>query len=99
MEQIISVAYLATNAGAILFVLLVAQYTKPLLPQRFSVRLYVLILSLIILLAATAFVEPTMEGFFLAVINSFIVAAAAMGAYENTFGREESDRPDWPPDL
>ena len=85
MEEIVSVASLATNAVAIFVVTLIVQYTKGMIPASLNTRVYVLILSLVVLCVGTAFSNPTVEGFILAVFNSIIVSLACMGTYDATF--------------
>jgi len=76
---------LATVAGASAAVLLILQFTKPLLPPKFPTRLAALILAVIILELATAITGGTPEQYGIALVNAFIVATTAMGGYELTF--------------
>lgn len=85
MDQINSLGVLATNAGAIIVVTLIVQFTKTLIPKTLNTRLYVLLLSLLVLLAGTAAMNPTVEGFGLILVNMWIVAISCMGAYDLTF--------------
>lgn len=78
-------ASLLTVAGAAAAVLLILQFTKGLLPAKFPTRVAALLLALIILEVATAVSGGTPEQYGIAVINAFVVAAAAMGSYEVTF--------------
>ena len=88
MDQITTLGFLVTNAGATALVLLIVQYTKEFIPQWFHTRLYTLLWSFVVLMTATAFVSPTAERFVLAAFNSFIVASSAMGLYQVTFDRQ-----------
>ena len=88
MNELMTWASLATMAGAVAATLLIVQYVKPLI-QAIDTRLLALGVALIILLAATAISGGSVEAYGLAVINAFIVASAAMGAYQVTF--QQSD--------
>lgn len=87
MEQITSLAYLLSTAGTTAVVLLITQYCKEFLPKQLPVRLFVLMLCMAIQLGLTALIAPSVEGYILAIVNSFISAAAAMGTYEATFNK------------
>ncbi len=78
---------LLTVAGASAAVLLILQFTKTLLPAAFPTRLAAWILSLVILEVATAITGGTPEAYGIAVLNSVVVATAAMGAYDVTFAK------------
>lgn len=86
--------YLATTAGATAAVLLIVQYTKGLLDKvgHVHTRLYVYILSLLILAGARAFTMSIgVKDIPLLIINAVVVATAAMGSYEITFGRGNNE--------
>jgi hypothetical protein len=76
---------LLTLAGATAAVLLILQFTKPLLPPKFPTRLAAVLLAFVILEVATAVSGGTLEQYGIAVFNAFLVATGAMGAYEVTF--------------
>lgn len=85
-------AALLTTAGCTAAVLMVVQYLKVPLDRvwRIPTRVFVLILSFAFMLAAKAFTSGVVLGDVpLLALNAFVVALAAMGAYENTFGRRE----------
>jgi hypothetical protein len=82
---------LVTSAGATAFVLLVCQFTKVPLDRVWKIptRLFVFILSVLTMVIANVFLGSlTVPGFALSIFNAFIVATAAMGAYELTFARK-----------
>ena len=83
-------AYLATIAGATAATLLIVQFAKVPLDKVWKIptRLFVYVIALVILTAATAFTTGlTPDIFLLCVLNAFIVALTAFGAYELTFAR------------
>lgn len=77
-------ANLGTLAGAMAAVLVIVQYVKPLIP-KLDTRVLALVVSVIILEAATAISGGTVQDYGLAILNAILVASAAMGAYEVTF--------------
>lgn len=77
-------ANLGTLAGAMAAVLVIVQYVKPLIP-KLDTRVLALIVSVVILEAATAISGGTVQDYGLAILNAILVASAAMGAYEVTF--------------
>jgi hypothetical protein len=60
------------------------QYVKPLFP-KLDTRVLALIVSVVILEAATAISGGAIQDYGLAILNAILVASAAMGAYEVTF--------------
>lgn len=90
-------ATLATVAGATAATLLVVQYIKAPLDKvgHIPTRVLVYLIALLILVGAQAFTDGlTLDSLPLLLVNAFVVALAAMGAYQNTFGRgEEADPP------
>ena len=95
-------AGLATPAAAIAAVLLIVQYTKGTVDKvfgRIPTRLFVLLLSLLIVLGAQAATEGvTWADAPLVALNGFVVAFAAMGAYETTFAKRDAEKETKPPD-
>lgn len=90
MEQVNDLATILSVAGTSAFVLLVTQYFKPYFKHTLNVRLFVLILSLVIQIGLTiVLVGADIQQLILAVVNSFISATSAMGAYEATFAKNE----------
>ena len=91
-QDVFEWAGLVTTAGATAAVLLIVQYLKMPLDKIWKIptRIFVLALSFIITLCAKAFstglLWPDVP---LLALNAFVVALAAMGAYENTFGRKQ----------
>ena len=84
-QSLFSWGELGTLAGATAATLLIVQFAKLPLDKIWKIptRLLVLVVAFIILLCAqifTAGLSP--ESLPLIVLNSFLVAAAAMGAYE-----------------
>jgi len=86
---------LVTPAAAIAVVLLITQYAKAGVDKvfgHFPTRLFVLLLSFLIVLGAQAFTAGIgWADAPLIVINTFVVALAAMGAYEATFAKGEKN--------
>ena len=90
MEQVNDLATILSVAGTSAFVLLVTQYLKPYFKHTLNVRLFVLILSLVIQIGLTiVLVGADIQQLILAVVNTFISATSAMGAYEATFAKAE----------
>lgn len=84
MNELMTWANLGTLAGAMAAVLVIVQYVKPLIP-KLDTRVLALIVSVIILEAATAISGGTVQDYGLAILNAILVASAAMGAYQVTF--------------
>ena len=85
--------YLGSTAGATVAVLLIVQYTKSGLDKlvKIPTRLYVYVLSLVILVAANWFtVGLTLSSGLLLVVNAMVVAAAAMKTYDLTYAKSET---------
>ncbi|MEA4897020.1 hypothetical protein ACH6CV_02625 [Bacillota bacterium Meth-B3] len=83
---------LLTTTGATAAVLLIVQYLKVPLDRVWKIptRAFVLALSLGIMLAAKVFSTGlAWQDAPLLALNAFVVALAAMGAYENTFKKRE----------
>lgn len=82
--------YLATIAGAAAFTLLVVQFLKVPIDRVWKIptRVFAYIITLAIMLVATAFTTGlTAQTALLATVNAFIAALTAMGAYEITFAK------------
>ncbi len=89
--------YLATIAGATAATLLIVQFTKMPLDKVWHIptRVFVYFIALIILGVATYFTAGiTVENALLAVVNAFIVALTAYGAYEVTFAKSDAAKRD-----
>ena len=84
MNELMNWTTLGTMAGATAAVLVIVQYVKPLIP-KLDTRIMALILSAIVLEAATAISGGGVQEYAIALLNSVIVASAAMGSYEVTF--------------
>ena len=85
-------AYLATIAGATAATLLIVQLLKLPLDKVWKIptRIWVYIIALALMIAAAGFTTGLdLQTALLTAINAVIVALAAMGAYEMTFGRSE----------
>ena len=85
-------AAMLTTSGATAAVLLIVQYLKVPLGNvwRIPTRVFVLVLSFIVMLAAKAFTTGVvLADIPLLALNAFVVALAAMGAYEATFAKGE----------
>lgn len=83
-------AYLATIAGAAAFTLLIVQFLKAPLDRVWKIptRMFAYIVSLAIMLVATAFTTGlTADSVLLVCANAFLAATAAYGAYEMTFAK------------
>ena len=86
--------YLGSIAGATAATLLVVQYMKAPLDKVWKIptRLFALIIAFMILLAAQAATTGlTWEGVPLIVLNAFVVALAAMGTYEVTYAKKNTE--------
>ena len=82
--------YLATLAGATAATLLIVQFLKVPLDWAWKIptRLFVYLVALIILLVAIAFTTGlNLQNALMAVLNAFLVALTAYGAYEVTFAK------------
>jgi hypothetical protein len=84
MKELMNWTTLGTLAGATTMVLLITQYIKPLL-LKIDTRLIALILAVIILEAATAISGGGIQEYAIGLLNAFLVATSAMGAYQVTF--------------
>jgi len=82
---------LGTTAGCSAAVLLVTQYVKEYMPDWLPTRLLVLILSALFLVGAWLFGAGARElaDVPLLLVNAFVVALAAMGAYETALKKQE----------
>jgi hypothetical protein len=89
MNELMTWANLGTLAGAVAAVLLIVQYVKPLIP-KLDTRLLALIVSVIILEAATVISGGGLQDYALAVLNAILVASSAMGAYQVTFASSDA---------
>ena len=90
MDNFVTWEGLATMGTATAVVTLVVQYIKAPLDRVWKIptRALVYVLSLALLLAATAFTTGlTWQSAGLCVVNALLVALASMGAYEATFNR------------
>lgn len=84
-------AQLGTVAGATAATLLIVQFIKLPLGKLWKIptRAIVYAIALLIMIGARAFTEGlVLADIPLLIINAFVVALAAMGSYELTFGRE-----------
>lgn len=84
-NDFITMETLATFAGLVAAVSIVVQFSKSIVKKRFgdaAVRVYTFIIALI-LTFIFARSGTGIEGIVLTIINSIIIAIAAMGAYEN----------------
>ena len=92
---------LGTIAGATAATLLIVQYLKAPLDRwlKIPTRLLVYIIALLILLGAQTALGPvTWIAVPLIALNAFVVAFAAVGAYETSFGAPaKDDKPAKPP--
>ena len=90
-EEPFSWEYLATIAGATAATLLIVQLLKLPLGRVWKIptRIWVYVIALGLMLTATGFtVGLNVETGVLTAVNAVIVALAAMGAYEVTFGKK-----------
>ena len=93
MHEMFDGTSLLTSTGATAMVLLIVQYLKVPLDNvwRIPTRIFVLGLSFGILLTAKAFTSGLIWADIpLLALNAFVVALAAMGAYEATFAKRKT---------
>ena len=87
--------YLASIAGAAAFTLLVVQFLKAPLDKIWKIptRVFAYIIALLTMLVATAFTTGLdIQTALLAVVNAFIAALTAYGAYEFTFAKLDNNK-------
>ena len=87
--------YLASIAGAAAFTLLVVQFLKAPLDKIWKIptRVFAYIIALLTMLVATAFTTGLdIQTARLAVVNAFIAALTAYGAYEVTFAKLDNNK-------
>lgn len=87
--------YLASIAGAAAFTLLVVQFLKAPLDKVWKIptRVFAYIIALLTMLVATAFTTGLdIQTALLAVVNAFIAALTAYGAYEVTFAKLDNNK-------
>ena len=87
--------YLASIAGAAAFTLLVVQFLKSPLDKIWKIptRVFAYIIALLTMLVATAFTTGLdIQTALLAVVNAFIAALTAYGAYEVTFAKLDNNK-------
>ena len=86
---------LASIAGAAAFTLLVVQFLKAPLDKIWKIptRVFAYIIALLTMLVATAFTTGLdIQTALLAVVNAFIAALTAYGAYEVTFAKLDNNK-------
>jgi hypothetical protein len=88
MEDFMTWAGLLTVAGATAAVLLITQYIKPWLP-KLDTRALVFILSILLTQGASFIIGTSWQEHIIMFLNAFVVATAAMGAYEVTFKKSD----------
>ena len=87
--------YLASIAGAAAFTLLVVQFLKAPLDKIWKIptRVFAYIIALLTMLVATAFTTGLdIQTALLAVVNAFIAALTAYGAYEVAFAKLDNNK-------
>lgn len=87
--------HLASIAGAAAFTLLVVQFLKAPLDKIWKIptRVFAYIIALLTMLVATAFTTGLdIQTALLAVVNAFIAALTAYGAYEVTFAKLDNNK-------
>ena len=89
MNDLATLAFLGTFAGAVAFTLLIVQYFKPLLP-KLNTQLFAFLVALVIMVGVTAAKVGSISDYGLAVINAVLVASSAMGAYQVTFAKSDA---------
>lgn len=85
INEFLTVEFLATFAGLIAATILVVQFTKSIVKDRFgdsAVRVYTFIVAIMLSFIFTANKEPTIQDIVLTILNSMIITIAAMGGYE-----------------
>lgn len=83
MENLITIEYLGTYAGAIVVVTLLTQFLKSLLP-KINTRLICWAIAIIVEIGLGIITRVDAAGYFLAFLNSISIAVGAMGAYQLT---------------
>lgn len=83
-EDFMTMEILTTFAGLTTAVIVIVQFTKPLVKKRFGdhfVRLYTFLISLILtsIFSKNGF---NIQGIILTIINSMMITIASMGGYE-----------------
>lgn len=91
MEQFNSLTQLATTAGTVAVVTLIVQYIKQFIPEKIPIRLVVLLLCALIQIGIAVIFTPSLEPILLAIVNSFVAAAACMGSYEVVFNKDKEE--------
>lgn len=89
MNDLATLAFLGTFAGAVAFTLLIVQYFKPMLPSL-NTQLFAFLVALLIMVGVTLAKGGTITDYGLAVINAVLVASSAMGAYQVTFAKSDA---------
>lgn len=84
MTEFMTLSMLATFTGLVTAVIIIVQFTKSIVKDKFgdgSVRIYTFIIALVL---SFIFIKNgfTVEGIALTIINSIIVTVAALGGYE-----------------
>ena len=87
IQEFTSLQQLATTAGSVVVVTLITQYVKEFLPEKFPIRLFVLLLSLVLQVGLVLIMNPSVEAVILAIVNGFVVATSSMGTYEASFNK------------
>jgi len=90
MNEFTNWASLVTLPGAMIAVLMIVQYTKSWLPEKFDTKLYVLIWSLVITQGAAFILGWSWQDHILMIINGGAVAFGAFGSYEQTFKKSDT---------
>lgn len=94
-------AGMGTMAGAVAAVLIIVQYIKAPLDKVWKIptRVVVYVIAFMLLMAADIVAGAvSWERTVLVLLNAFLVATSAMGAYEMTFKKTETWQEE-PPDL
>jgi|SRR5699024_1328549 len=83
-EDFMTSDMLTTFAGLTTAVIVIVQFTKPLVKKRFSdscVRLYTFLIALILLFLFTKHTND-LKGIILMLVNAMMISIASMGGYE-----------------
>ena len=90
MDEIKTISDMASPVVLIPLIILIVQYTKSMgFLSGLHTKTYVLILAAVFKIGLAALLNPTVEGFVLAVVNTFVIALACYSGYEMTFNRKK----------
>lgn len=93
MDELTTLAVLATNVGATLVTVAIVQAIKPLsFLQKVDTRLMVLIIAIILTQIGALALGSGLEKHLVGLLNAFFVTSAALGTYEATLRKGDDER-------